>query len=201
MKTRRTDRCYLIAQQGNGGFTRGRYFGGQMPSFFFRNRETSPCCLNTALQAPQLPRNPVPSRATLSCFGASGIPPPCDARTATSAAALQHGAPPDEVLRPARHLAVDLAVDLAAARGLPRWSCREVRASLLPSICPPVRLCPSLRGRGPRLARRAAGARARRGRRRAGAPPAAPTAPCRGRRTPTPAPGGRVVEYKGEGER
>ena len=62
--------------------------------------------LDFALRAVWLPSpQPCPSTwsASLSCSLAWGIRPRCDARTATSAAAHQRRAPPDEVLRPEPH--------------------------------------------------------------------------------------------------
>ena len=145
-------------------------------------------CLDT-VPTPQ----PCPSTwsGPLSCFLAWGIRPRCDARTATSAAAHPRRAPPDEVLRPEPHPAAASAPPQSTPhRSHPR-SRRGARASPLPhthtwlglglGLAPlphtQARVCrsrtrrPSLRARGRRRARRAAGARGRAGRRRGGARP------------------------------
>ena len=142
--------------------------------------------IDFALRAVWLPSpQPCPSTwsASLSCSLAWGIRPRCDARTATSAAAHQRRAPPDEVLRPEPHPAAASAPPQSAPphRSHPR-SRREARASPLPNINTHARVCrarpcrPPLRARGRRWARRAAGVRGRAGRRTGGARPAAPTA-------------------------
>ena len=75
--------------------------------------------MDFALRAVWLPSpQPCPSTwsASLSCSLAWGIRPRCDARTATSAAAHQRRAPPDEVLRPEPHPAAASAPPQSAPR-------------------------------------------------------------------------------------
>ena len=90
--------------------------------------------MDFALRAVWLPSpQPCPSTwsGSLSCSLAWGIRPRCDARTATSAAAHQRRAPPDEVLRPEPHP----AAASAPPRARPTAATRGAAERRAPPLC------------------------------------------------------------------